>query len=109
MYSSGQAISLKLALADPPYARYTCPDACIVSTSVDMLKSVRYAGFPCFALNVDCAQPLRAPMIIDVWGPRRMSAAMSTTYDTDMLEPLAIGNWTLKAEVSDERRTRKSR
>ena len=30
---------------------------------------------------------------------------MSTTYDTDMLEPLAIGNWTLNAEVSDETRT----
>jgi hypothetical protein len=29
-------------------------------------------------------------------------------YETDMLEPLAIGNWTLKADVSDERRTRKT-
>jgi hypothetical protein len=29
-------------------------------------------------------------------------------YDSDMFEPLAIGNWTLKAENSDERRTRKS-
>ena len=27
---------------------------------------------------------------------------MSTTYETDMFEPLAIGNWTLKAEVSDD-------
>ena len=33
---------------------------------------------------------------------------MSTMYDTDMFEPLAIGNCTLKAEVSDERRTRKT-
>ena len=33
---------------------------------------------------------------------------MSTTYDTDMFEPLAIGNCTLNAEVSDERRTRNS-
>ena len=33
---------------------------------------------------------------------------MSTTYDTDMFEPLAIGNWTLKAEVSDDSRTSKS-
>src|SRR2546430_14405066 len=33
---------------------------------------------------------------------------MSTTYDTDMFEPLAIGNCTLKAEVSDDSRTRKS-
>ena len=35
-----------------------------------------------------------------------MSAAMSTTYDTVMLVPLAIGNRTLNAEVSDERRMR---
>ena len=33
---------------------------------------------------------------------------MSTTYDTDMFEPLAIGNWTLNAEVSDDRRTKNS-
>src|SRR2546430_4747095 len=33
---------------------------------------------------------------------------VSTTYDTDMFEPLAIGNCTLKAEVSDDSRTRKS-
>jgi hypothetical protein len=29
-------------------------------------------------------------------------------YDTDMFEPLAMGRWTLKAEVSDESRTRKT-
>jgi hypothetical protein len=33
---------------------------------------------------------------------------MSTTYETDMFEPLAIGKWTLNADVSDERSTRKS-
>jgi hypothetical protein len=27
-------------------------------------------------------------------------------YDTDMFEPLAIGNWTLKADVSDDSRTK---
>src|SRR5579862_7976153 len=37
-----------------------------------------------------------------------MSAAMSTTYETDMFEPLAIGNWTLKADVSDDRSTKNS-
>src|SRR5438874_12197266 len=30
---------------------------------------------------------------------------MSTTYDTDMFEPLAIGSCTLKAEVRDDRNT----
>ena len=33
---------------------------------------------------------------------------MSTTYDTDMVEPLAIGNWTLNAAVSDERKVSSS-
>ena len=33
---------------------------------------------------------------------------MSTTYDTDMFEPLAIGNWILKADVSDDSSTRNS-
>jgi len=32
---------------------------------------------------------------------------MSTTYDTDMLEPLAIGNWILNADVSDRERIRR--
>src|SRR5579862_8428512 len=41
-------------------------------------------------------------------GPRRMSEAMSTMYDTDIVEPLAIGSCTLNAEVSDERMTRNS-
>src|SRR5438270_1863803 len=42
-------------------------------------------------------------------GPRRMSDAMSTTYETDMLDPLAMGNWTLNAAVSDERATKNRR
>src|SRR4051812_47939349 len=59
-------------------------------------------------LSGDWLQPLAAPTIIDACGPRRTSAAMSTIYDSDMFEPLAIGNWTLKAENSEESRTRKS-
>ena len=58
---------------------------------------------------IDWLQPLAAPTIIVAWGPRRMSDAMSTTYDTDMFEPLAIGKCTLNADVSDESRTKKSR
>ena len=73
-----------------------------------MLNSVRYSGFGDRALSVDWLQPLAAPTIIVACGPRRISAAMSTTYDTDMFEPLAIGNCTLKAEVSDDSRTRKT-
>ena len=33
---------------------------------------------------------------------------MSTMYDTDMFEPLAMGKWTLNADVSDERTMKKS-
>ena len=73
-----------------------------------MLKSVRYGGFGVREFSVVWLQPLAAPTIIVACGPRRMSAAMSTTYDTDMFEPLAIGNWTLKADVSDDSRTRKT-
>ena len=33
---------------------------------------------------------------------------MSTTYDTDMVDPLAIGKWTLNADVSDDRTMKNS-
>src|SRR6266566_7495467 len=76
-----------------------------------MLNSVRYSGFGFdFGwLNVDCVHALAAPTIIAACGPRRISAAMSTTYDTDMFEPLAIGNCTLNADVSEESAMKKSR
>src|SRR5438093_12233375 len=73
-----------------------------------MLKSVRYTGLPVGELKVDWLQPPAAPTIIVACGPRRISDAMSTTYETDMLEPLAIGKWTLNADVSDDRSTRSS-
>jgi len=60
-------------------------------------------------LSVDWLHPLAAPTIIVACGPRRMSAAMSTTYYTDMFEPLAIGKCTLKADVRDESSTKMSR
>jgi hypothetical protein len=37
-----------------------------------------------------------------------MSAAMSTTYDTDMFEPPAIGKWTLNAAVRLDSSTKTS-
>src|SRR4029077_17234029 len=74
-----------------------------------MLKSVRYVGFGFCEFHVDWLQPLARPTIIVACGPRRMSDAMSTTYDTAMFEPLAIGKWTLKADVSDDSSTKKSR
>jgi hypothetical protein len=76
-----------------------------------MLNSVLYAGFRPREFTVDCVNPLAAPISIDACGPRRISAAMSTTYDTDMFDPLAIGSCTLNAEVSDDsmRKSRKGR
>src|SRR5262245_38522791 len=74
-----------------------------------MLNSVRYRGLRVCDLNVVWLQPLAAPTIIVACGPRRIRDAMSTTYDTDMFDPLAIGNWTLKADVSDESRTSAAR
>src|SRR3954451_11502513 len=71
-----------------------------------MLNSVRNAGLGDREFSVVWLHPLAAPTIIVACGPRRISAAMSTIYDSDMFEPLAIGNWTLKAEKSDERRTK---
>ena len=72
-----------------------------------MLNSVRNGGFLVRAFSVVWLQPLAAPTIIVACGPRRISDAMSTTYETDMFDPLAIGNSTLNADVSDDSRTRK--
>src|ERR1700676_1490344 len=106
MPASGAIIFTTSPAGDPPSRRNTCPDASIVKTTIDMLKSVRYPGFGSFALKVDWAHAPTAPTIIVVCGPSRISEAMSTTYETDMLEPLAIGNWILKADVSVERKMR---
>src|ERR1700681_1157879 len=102
------SMGLRLALGLPPSRWYTWPAACTVMTRHAMLKSVRYTGLRDREFSVDGPQPRAAPTIIVACGPRRISEAMSTTYDTDMFEPLAIGNCTLNAEVSDERRMRNS-
>src|SRR5438874_333441 len=70
-----------------------------------MLNSVRYSAFLRVALRLVWAHPLAAPTIIVACGPRRINDAMSTTYDTDMLTPLATGKWILNADVSDDSRT----
>lgn len=72
------------------------------------MNSVRWIRFVPVEFRTVWLHPLAAPTSIVACGPRRISDAMSTTYDTDMLEPPAIGSLTLKAEVSDERRIRKT-
>src|SRR5207248_9289917 len=73
-----------------------------------MLNKVRYRGWRLCVLNVVWLHPLAAPTSIVACGPRRISDTISTTYETDMLEPLAMGKWTLKAEVSDDTSTSRS-
>src|SRR5580765_4359993 len=103
--------AMSVVEAVPPSRRYTWPDAWTVRTRIAMLNSVRYAGFGLSFgwLSVDWLHPLARPTIIVACGPRRISDAMSTTYDTDMFEPLAIGKCTLKADVSDDSSTKNSR
>ena len=88
----------------PPRRWYTWPAACDrqhQDRHVEQ-RAVRRVRLAFGWLSVDWLHPLAAPTIIVACGPRRISAAMSTMYDTDMFEPLAIGNWTLNAEVSDD-------
>src|SRR5262245_32195817 len=106
MPASGMTSVAGSAGGGPPSRWNTWPAACAVRTRIDMLNRVRNSGFGVRELSVVWLHPDAAPMIIVVCGPRRISAAMSTTYDTDMFEPLAIANWTLNAEVSDDSRTK---
>src|SRR5206468_1281475 len=93
-----------LGFTVPPSRQYTWPPACTVRTRMAMLNSVRYSGLGAFAFSDDWLQTPAAPTSMVACGPRRISAAISTTYDTDMFDPLAIGNCTLNADVSDDSR-----
>src|SRR6267142_1522191 len=104
MAATGTALALRLAYGLPPKYWYTSPEASTVRTSTAMLNSVRCSRFGLDEFRTVWLHPLAAPTSIVACGPRRISEAMSTTYDTDMLEPLAIGNWILNADVSDESR-----
>src|SRR5262245_20066333 len=73
-----------------------------------MLNNVRYGGLAYRFPSTVWLQPLAAPTIIVACGPRRISAAMSTTYDTDIVEPLATSSWTLKPDVMDDKSTMKN-
>src|SRR5262249_5865261 len=108
MPASGMISAAGSASGLPPSRWDTWPAACAVSISIHMVNSVGTGGLGVRELSVVGLHPDAAPTIIPVCGPRRISAAMSTTYDTDMFEPLAIANWTLNAEVSDDSRTRKN-
>src|SRR6187200_2625016 len=64
------------------------PAVWTVRTSVAMLKIVRYGGFVCVVLFVDCAQPLRSvTSMVESW-PSRRSDVKSMVYATDRFEEL---------------------
>src|SRR6185295_17653741 len=93
----------------PPSSVYAQPEIFTVSTSDAMLYSVRWKGDRACVRNVHCAHALAAATIIVSFAPSRSSAAKSTAYDTDIVEPLlASGRLTFSADASDEhpRRTR---
>ena len=72
-----------------------------------MLKSVRWSADRTCVRNVHCAHALAAATIIVSFAPSRSSAAKSTAYDTDIVEPLlASGRLTFSADASDEHPSR---
>src|SRR6266850_7572200 len=90
----------------PPSQVYARPAAFTVRTSDAMLKSVRCGLERTCVRKVHCAQALTAATSIVSSAPRSSSAAKSTAYDTDIVEPLvARGRLTLRAEASDEQRS----
>ena len=83
------------------------PAAFTVSTSEAMLNKVRYGAERDCVRKVHWLHALAAATII-VWSaPSSSSAAKSTAYDTDIVDPLdASGRLTLSAEASDEQASR---
>src|SRR3954466_214749 len=68
-----------------------------------MLKRVRYGADRVCVRNVHWLNALAAATSIVSFAPSSSSAAKSTAYDTDIVEPLvASGRLTLKADASDE-------
>src|SRR5262245_21339395 len=84
--------------AGPPSHRYAAPTTFTVTTSDAMLKSVRYGAVRCCVRNVHWLHALAAATSIVSSGPSSSSAAKSTAYDTDIVDPLdASGRLTLNA------------
>src|SRR5438309_4446718 len=72
-----------------------------------MLNSVRNGAVRWVVRIVHCAHALTAATIIVSFAPSSSSAAKSTAYDTDIVDPLvASGSLTFRAEASDEQASR---
>src|SRR5581483_1584334 len=69
-----------------------------------MLNRVRYGADLDWVRKVHWLQALAAATSIVSFGPSSRSAAKSTAYDTDIVDPLvASGRLTLRAEASEEK------
>src|SRR5207248_9330710 len=91
----------------PPSHVYTSPAAFTVTTSEAMLKSVLYSGDRDCVRKVHWLHALAAATSIVSFAPSISSAAKSTAYDTDIVEPLvASGSLTFRADASDEQPSR---
>src|ERR1700730_3084081 len=91
----------------PPNQVYTSPVIFTVSTSDAMLKSVRCTGERVCVRKVHWLQALVAATNIVASARSSSSAAKSTAYDTDMVEPLEVsGRFTFNADASDEKTSR---
>src|SRR5688500_10177744 len=85
----------------PPRLRKAKPASWTAMARHAMLNNVRYAGFFAFILNVHWLQALVTATSMVSCGPSRRSAAKSTAYDTDIVDPLLeSGRLTLNAEVA---------
>src|SRR5450759_3228790 len=72
-----------------------------------MLKSVRYGADRVCVRNVHWLHALTAATIMVSSAPSSSSAAKSTAYETDIVDPLdARGRLTFSAEASDEQPSR---
>src|SRR5438093_4155108 len=91
----------------PPSHVYTSPAAFTVTTSEAMLKSVLYSGDRDCVRKVHWLHALAAATSIVSFAPSISSAAKSTAYDTDIVEPLvASGRLTFSADAIDENSSR---
>src|ERR1700730_13652336 len=91
----------------PPNHGDTSPGAFTAGTRDAMLNSVRCTGERVCVRNVHWLQALVPATNIVASAPSSSSAAKSTAYDTDMVEPLEVsGRVTFNADASEETTSR---
>ncbi len=103
----GRVESENAAGEGPPSQTYATPAAFTVRTSAAMLNAVRYATLRVCVRNVHWLHALAAATSIVSFGPMSSSAATSTAYETDIVEPDVVrGRLTFSAEASEDSSSR---